>query len=141
MTASVPAAPAGPRRDPVKALRAIGAAILGTEAIVVALAIPVVLKTVSHAPAAGVAGLGAIAVLDVLVAGLLPRRERGAVVAGNVLQVGTLACGAAMSGILLFLGLVFAAMWVGWLIMRRGYRRALAAHLARLAQETPATDR
>lgn len=119
-------APMARPRDPARSLRAIGAAILGTETVVVALAIPVVVTGGPHGGAVGVAGLAAIAVLDVVLAMLLRRRERLVVVLGSVVQVGTLAAGV-MSGVLLFLAFVFAGLWAGWLVMRKTYHDALRA--------------
>jgi hypothetical protein len=127
----VTAEPAGgqPARpaDPARGLRGIGAAILVTHAIVVGLAIPIVMHRSGGAPPGAVVGLAAIAALDVVVAGLLRRAERAAVVVGSVLQAATLAAGA-LSFVLLFLALVFAGLWVGWLSMRRSYAAARAAH-------------
>jgi hypothetical protein len=121
MTAPVPTARP---RDPARSLRAIGSSILGVEVIVVCLAIPVVVNAEGHVSALGVAGLGAIAVLDLVVAALMSRHERESVVAGSVLQLGTVAAGV-MSGVLLFVALLFGLLWVGWLTLRYSYHVAL----------------
>ncbi|MFL6137432.1 MAG: DUF4233 domain-containing protein [Frankiaceae bacterium] len=121
------APPAGRPRDPARGLRGIGAAILITHAIVVGLSVPIVTHRSGGAPAVAVAGLIVIAVADLVVAGLLRRAERAAVVAGSVLQAATLAAGA-LSGFLLFLAVLFSGLWIGWLSMRRSYAAAMAAH-------------
>jgi hypothetical protein len=92
--------------------------------VVVALAIPVVVHTVAQLPAIGAYGLGAIAALEVVVASLVRRFEPAAVVAGSVLVAGAVAAGD-MSGILLFLAIVFAMLWGGWLAMRHSYNAGL----------------
>ena len=128
------------RRDPARGLSGIGAALLGTHAVVVALAIPAVTKTSHDVPAVAVAGLVAIAVLDVVVAGLVRRAPAVAVVAGTVLIAGSVVAGV-LSGILLFLGIVFAALWGAWLAMRRAYLRGPTATLAdRTSPGSPAGE-
>jgi len=123
---------APPARDPSRGLRAIGAALLVMHAIVVALAIPVVVHRDSGSSTAGVAGLTAIAVLDIVVAGLLRRAEKPAIVTGSVLLALTIVAGL-LSGFLLFVGVVFGALWVGWL----GMRRSLAAEVTAARRAPP----
>lgn len=121
-------------RDPAKALRGIGAAILGMEGVVVALAIPVLLKAVSDVPAVAVWGLAILLVLDFVLAGMVRKHERLVVILGTAVQVATIAEGV-LSGMLLILAVLFAVMWGGWLLMRRAYYKALAAYLAKVAAQ------
>jgi Protein of unknown function (DUF4233) len=130
------APPAGRPRDPARGLRGIGAAILITHAITVGLAIPVVVNVSHRAYTAGVVGLVVIVVLDVVAAGMLRRAEREVIVLGSVLQAATVLAGL-MSGVLLFLGLVFGGLWIGWLSMRRSFAAAKAAYEARSAAGEP----
>jgi hypothetical protein len=103
----------------LRGLRGIGAGILVLEALVVALAIPVLLDqgrgghTLRHV---AVAAVSVIAVL-LVVAGAELRRTWGPRFATG-LQIAVVATGVA-SFALLFLALVFAAIWVGWLSMLR----------------------
>ena len=115
------------QRRSLRGLRAIGAAILVLEALVVALAIPVLLDqghgghTWRHV---AVAAVSVIAVL-LVVAGAQLRRSWGVRFA-TALQFAVVATGVA-SFALLFLALVFAAIWVGWLSMLRTLDREHAA--------------
>jgi hypothetical protein len=77
------------------------------------------------APAVALAGLAVIAVLDVVAAGVLRRAEREVIAVGSVLQLATLAIGV-LSGSLMFLGLLFAGVWIWWLATRRSYAAAVA---------------
>jgi Protein of unknown function (DUF4233) len=107
----------------LRGLRGIGAGILTLEALVVALAIPVLLdqghggETWRHV-AVGV--VIAIAVL-LIVAGAELRRPWGVRFATGLQILAVLA--GASSFALLFLALVFAAIWVGWLTMLRTLNR------------------
>ena len=112
----------------LRGLRSIGAVILTLEALVVALAIPVLLDQ-GHGGATwrhvAVVGVSVVAVL-LVVAGAQLRRSWGPAFA-TVLQVLAVAVGAS-SWALLFLAVLFAAIWVGWLSMLRTLRREHAAN-------------
>jgi hypothetical protein len=114
----------------LRGLRGIGAGVLTLEALVVALAIPVLLqqghggRTWRHI---AVGAAIAIAVL-LIVAGAELRRPWGPRFATG-LQVAVLLSGAA-SFALLFLAVIFAAIWVGWLGMLRGLNREHAQSAA-----------
>ncbi|WP_030170853.1 DUF4233 domain-containing protein [Spirillospora albida] len=83
-------------------------AVLGCEAIVIALAIPVAI-TVMKVDAAVAGGVcGGLAVACLLMAGLL--RFSWAVPAGTVLQVLVIAVGFMVPS-MFFLGVVFGALW------------------------------
>ncbi len=107
----------------LRGLRGIGAGILVLEALVVALAIPVLLnqghgdRTWRHV---AVAAVSVIAVL-LIVAGAELRRSWGVRFATGM-QVLAVISGAA-SFALLFLAVVFAAIWIGWLSMLRMLNR------------------
>ncbi|MDX6226663.1 MAG: hypothetical protein QOI76_53 [Frankiales bacterium] len=107
----------------LRGLRGIGAGVLILEALVVALSIPVLLdqghggRTWRHV---AVGCVIAIAVLLVVASAQL-RRPWGPKFATG-LQVLALIAGAS-SFALLFLAVVFAAIWVGWLGMLRGLNR------------------
>ncbi|WUI04291.1 DUF4233 domain-containing protein [Spirillospora sp. NBC_00431] len=96
--------------------RRLLAAVLGSEAIVVALAIPVAVtvQDVGAATAGGVCGGVAFACL--LVAGLL--RFPWAVPVGGVLQVLIIATGFLVP-VMFFLGVVFGALWATGIWMGR----------------------
>ena len=103
----------------LRGLRGIGAGILTLEALVVALAIPVVLDsghgshTLRHIT---VVATTVIAVL-LIVAGAELRRPWGPRFATTV-QVLAVVVGAE-AWVFLFLALLFGAIWVGWLFMLR----------------------
>jgi hypothetical protein len=107
----------------LRGLRGIGAGVLILEAIVVALAIPVLLQQ-GHGGRSwrhvAVAAVIAIAVL-LVVAGAELRRPWGPRFATG-LQLAVVISGAA-SYALLFLAVIFAAIWIGWLGMLRGLNR------------------
>ena len=111
------------QKKSLRGLRGIGAGVLTLEAIVVALAIPVLLnqghggRTWRHVAVAVVA---TIAVL-LVVAGAQLRYPWGPRFA-TILQAAVVISGIA-SFALLFLALIFAAIWVGWLGMLRGLNR------------------
>jgi len=102
--------------DPRKGLRGVYAALLVLEAIVVGLALLVLPKFGSGATPLGVGMIGALAVAMVVASGL-QRRPWGLALA-LVLQAVTVACGLLVPG-LAIVGLVFAAVWGGILLMRR----------------------
>lgn len=112
-------------------MKSLLAAVLGLEAVVVALAIPVaVLAAGRDASSAWV--LGALAVLLVLAAGLV-RRPHGVAV-GWAMQVLVLVAGLVVPA-LAVLGLVFLAVWVVALVYgAKGERLAAESARARAAR-------
>jgi uncharacterized protein DUF4233 len=95
-------------------MRRLCATVLGCEAVVVGLSIPVAI-TISGADGAQ-AGLigGALVVGCLLVAGLM--RYRWAYVAGTIIQILAIATGTVVS-VMFFLGAIFGALWIAaiWL--------------------------
>jgi hypothetical protein len=112
----------------LRGLRGIGAGILILEAIVVALAIPVLLNQGHGGHTWRHIAVGCVSVIAVLlvVASAELRRSWGPRFA-TVLQLLTVLAGIA-SWALLFLAVVFAAIWVGWLTMLRTLDREHAAN-------------
>jgi hypothetical protein len=106
--------------DPTRGLRGVFAAILVLEAVVVALALLVLPKFGAGATWWGVALIGGIALLMVVAAGL--QRRPWALRLALVLQAATIACGLLVPG-LAVMGVVFAGVWGGVLLMRREVRR------------------
>lgn len=112
----------------LRGLRGIGAGILTLEALVVALAIPVVLQsghgshTVRHI---SVAATTVVAVL-LVVAGAELRRAWGPKFATAVQVLAVLVGAEAWT--FLFLTVLFGAIWVGWLFMLRTLLREHAAN-------------
>ncbi|GAA5078528.1 hypothetical protein HNP84_004760 [Thermocatellispora tengchongensis] len=97
-------------------MRRLCATVLGMEAIVVALATPVLITQAGVAPGMAVTvGIG-LAVLCVVVAGLLKRPF--AYVAGSVLQVLVLATGFLIP-VMFVLGLIFTALWITAIFVAR----------------------
>jgi hypothetical protein len=117
------------QRRSLRGLRGIGAAILILEALVVALAIPVILQQ-GHGGRSwrhvAVVGVAALSVLLIVAAAEL-RRPWGPRFA-TVLQVFALVV-AASSFALLFLVILFAGMWGYWLTMLRALHREHATTL------------
>lgn len=111
MSAAVPAVP-----DPTKGLRGVFAALLVLEAIVVGLALLVLPKFGAGATPLGVGLIGGVAVAMIVASGL-QRRPWGLGLA-LALQVVVVACGLLVPA-LGIMGLVFAAVWGGILLMRR----------------------
>ncbi|BEP15113.1 hypothetical protein acdb102_34240 [Acidothermaceae bacterium B102] len=111
----------------LRGLRGIGAGILTLEALVVALAIPVVLDqghgshTLRHI---AVAAAAVVAVL-LIVAGAELRRPWGPRFATGVQVLAVVV--SASSWTFLFLTVLFGAIWVGWLFMLRTLHREHAA--------------
>lgn len=90
-------------------MRRLGASVLGMEAIVVALVIPVAITVGGVEPTLAVTvGVG-LAILCVLVAGMLKRPF--AYIAGSVIQVLAIATGFLVPA-MFFLGVIFAALWI-----------------------------
>jgi hypothetical protein len=117
MTSAVPQIP-----DPTKGLRGVFAALLVLEAIVVGLALLVLPKFGTGATPVGIALISAVAVAMVVASGL-QRRPWGLGLA-LALQVAVLACGLLVPA-LGIMGLVFAAVWGGILLMRRDVLRRM----------------
>jgi len=112
-----PAARPGPAApDPMKGLRGVYAATLVLESIVVALALLVLPKFGAGATGPAVAVIAGLAVAMLVAAGL-QRRPWGLGLA-LALQVVMIACGFLVLA-LGALGVVFALVWVGILLMRR----------------------
>ena len=112
-----------PFPDPTRGLRGVFAALLVLEAIVVGLALLVLPKFGAGATPLGVALIGGLAVVMVVASGL-QRRSWGLTLA-LVLQAATVACGLLVPA-LGVMGLVFAAVWGGVLLMARDVRRRYA---------------
>jgi hypothetical protein len=110
--------------DPMKGLRGVFAATLTLEAIVVALSLLVLAKFGAGATALGVSVITALAVAMVVAAGL-QRRPWGLRLA-LALQVVMIACGLLVPA-LGVMGVVFALVWGGLLLLRRD----LAGKMAR----------
>lgn len=109
--------------DPTRGLRGVCAAVLVLEAIVVGLALLVLPKFGAGATPLGVGLIGGLA-LAMIVASGLQRRPWGLAVA-LVLQVVTIALGLLVPA-LAVVGLIFAAVWTGILLMARDVRRRYA---------------
>jgi hypothetical protein len=110
--------------DPMKGLRGVFAATLTLEAIVVALALLVLAKFGEGATPLGVSVITALAVAMVVAAGL-QRRPWGLGLALG-LQAVMIACGLLVPA-LGVMGVVFALVWGGLLLLRRD----LAGKMAR----------
>ena len=110
--------------DPMKGLRGVYAATLTLEAIVVALALLVLPKFGEGATPFGVTVIAALAVAMVVAAGL-QRRSWGLWLA-LALQAVMIACGLLVPA-LGVMGVVFALVWGGILLLRRD----LAGKMAR----------
>jgi Protein of unknown function (DUF4233) len=108
--------------DPTRGLRGVFAALLVLEAIVVGLALLVLPKFGPGATPLGVGLIGGLAVAMVVASGL-QRRSWGLPLA-LALQVATIACGLLVPA-LGIMGLVFAAVWAGILLMRRDVLRRM----------------
>ncbi|AYY12210.1 DUF4233 domain-containing protein [Actinobacteria bacterium YIM 96077] len=95
----------------------IAATILGAEAFVVVLAVPVALNVADVATAPGWIGATVIALLCLLGIGMVRRGGRAGYVLGSVVQVGMLALGFILP-MMFVLGAIFAALWL--LLLRLG---------------------
>jgi hypothetical protein len=118
------AGPGQPVRDPWKGLRGVMSATLLLEAIVVALALPVVVKLGGGLSAASGWVVGILA-LAMLVAAFLQRRPWGLGLA-LVLQAAMIASGFVVPA-LGALGVVFALVWAYILWLRRDLARRLTS--------------
>jgi len=98
-------------------MRGMCSAMLTLEAIILALAVPVMISVEDVSkPVALVSGLG-LAVLCVLTAGSLRRPQ--AYVLGHLIQVGAVALGFLVTA-MFFVGAIFAALWfAAFLVGRR----------------------
>ncbi|MCW2787731.1 MAG: hypothetical protein JWQ91_1779 [Aeromicrobium sp.] len=97
-------------------MRGMCAAMLTLEAIILALAVPVMISVEDVGkPLALTTGLG-LALLCILVAGSL-RRPRAYVV-GHAIQIGAIALGFLVP-IMFFVGAMFAALWLGAFFLGR----------------------
>ncbi|MDF5755255.1 DUF4233 domain-containing protein [Spongiactinospora sp. TRM90649] len=97
-------------------MRRLCATVLGMEAIVVGLTVPVAINLDGTAPGPALAvGLG-LALLCVVVAGLLKRPF--AYIAGSVLQILVIATGFLVFP-MFFLGVIFAALWITAIFVAR----------------------
>lgn len=106
--------------------------MLTLEAIILALAVPVMISVEDvDTTLALVSGLG-LAVLCVLVAGSLRRPQ--AYVAGHVLQVGAIALGFLVP-VMFFVGAMFAALWLGAFFLGRRIEDDKARWAREAAQE------
>ena len=123
MTGPATDAPGPTVPDPTRGLRGVYAAVLVLEAIVVGLALLVLPKFGVGATPLGVGLIGGLAVAMVVASGL-QRRPWGLGFALG-LQVATIACGLLVPA-LAVVGLIFAAVWTGILLMARDVRRRYA---------------
>jgi Protein of unknown function (DUF4233) len=97
-------------------MRRLCASVLGMEAIVLALIIPVAIMVNGVAPAVAVTvGVG-LALACVVVTGMLKRPS--AYIAGSVVQVLAIATGFLVP-MMFFLGVVFAVLWVTAIFVAR----------------------
>jgi hypothetical protein len=130
-----------PIPDPTAGLRGVFAALLVLESIVVGLALLVLPKFGTGATPLGVGLIGGLAVAMIVAAGL--QRRRWGLPLALALQVATVACGLIVPA-LGVMGLVFALVWVGVLLMRRDVLHKMARgelpaqRAAREAGEPPA---
>ena len=120
MRSGAPVAPGPTVPDPTRGLRGVYAAVLVLEAIVVGLALLVLPKFGVGATPLGVGLIGGLAVAMVVASGL-QRRPWGLGLALG-LQAATIACGLLVPA-LAVVGLIFAAVWTGILLMARDVRR------------------
>lgn len=109
--------------DPMRGVRGVFGLTLVLEAVVVSLALLVLPKFGEGATPLGVAVIGGLAVLMIVTAGL-QRRSWGLRLALG-LQVVMIACGLLVPA-LGVLGVVFALVWGGLLLLRRDVARRLA---------------
>lgn len=107
---------AGGRFPVTPGMRRLGASVLGMEAVVLALSVPVAIAVAGVTPPLAVAtGLG-LAVACVVVTALLKRPA--AYVAGSVIQVLAIAMGFLVP-MMFLLGVIFLALWVTAIIVAR----------------------
>jgi hypothetical protein len=110
---------AGPK-DPKRPMNGTLAALLLLEAIVVALSVPVMIS-VANVPVQEALGAGlGVAVLAAVGSGLQTRR--GGRVVGGLVQAGAIALGV-LTPVMVFLGVLFAACWFGFMLLEDRIRR------------------
>lgn len=105
-------------------MRAMCAAVLGFEAIVLGLSAPVMIAVGDVRPAAALGGGLGLAVLAMVAAGFL--RHGWAYGLGHVVQVGALALGFVVP-VMFVLGAIFAALWVAAIVLGRRVEEVKAA--------------
>jgi hypothetical protein len=104
-------------------MRRLCATVLGCEAVVMGLAIPVAISIAGADGAqAGIAG-GVLVVSCLVVAGLL--RYRWAYVVGTILQILAIGTGTVVS-VMYFLGAIFGVLWITAIWLGRGTEGAKA---------------
>ncbi len=111
-----------PAPDPMKGIRGVFAATLVLESIVVALALLVLPKFGGGASPLAVGGVLTLAVAMVVAAGL--QRRAWGVTLALALQVLMIVCGVFVPA-LGVMGVVFALVWGGLLLMRRDVARRM----------------
>jgi hypothetical protein len=112
-----------PAKDPLKSFRGVMAATLIIEAIVVALALPIVSKL--GGGFAGGAGWIVLALVIALIATCGVLKYRWSMIVAVVLQVAMIACGFAVFA-LGVLGIVFLLIWGIMLWMRQDVAKRMA---------------
>ena len=118
-------------------MRGMCAAMLTLEAIILGLSVPVMISVEDvHKTGALVLGLG-LAVLCVLVAGSLRRPQ--AYVVGHAIQVGAIAMGFLVP-IMFFIGVMFAALWLGAFFLGRKIEADKARWAAEAARSETAPE-
>ncbi len=110
--------------DPMKGIRGVFAAVLVLEAIVVLLALLVFARFGNGPAPVGIAVIVGLAVLMVVGSGL-QRRSWGLGFA-LALQLATVVAGFVLVTPLAVVGVVFALVWAGLLLMRRDVARRMA---------------
>lgn len=105
-------------------MRAMCAAVLGFEAIVLGLCAPVMIAVADVRPAVALGSALGLAALALVAAGLL--RHRWAYGLGHAVQVGAVALGLVVP-VMFVLGAVFAALWVAAIVLGRRVEEAKAA--------------
>jgi hypothetical protein len=100
-------------------MRRLLATVLGLEAIVILLAIPVALTIEHDSASLGATLPGALALAAVLLAAVAGRPGQGwSLIAGTVLQLGVIAVGVIVPAMYalgaIFLGLWLTGMWLGY---------------------------
>lgn len=109
-------APPSGLKDPARAVRSVGAAALGLEALTVLLALAPIAKLSGGLTATKVAAIVALSVFLILTAGLL--RRPWAYLLGGILQLAVLAAGLLTPGMYV-IGVAFGLVWIYVLHLRR----------------------
>ena len=109
-------------------MRAMCSAMLTLQAIILALAIPVMITVEDVHPMKAVAIGGGLAVLCILTAGIL--RRPGAYVLGHLIQVASITMGVLVP-VMFFIGGMFAALWFGAYFLGRKIESDKAAWAAK----------